>query len=336
MRVLVVKTSSMGDLIHTLPALTDAHKAIPDIRFDWVAEQGFAEIPSWHPAVDKVIPIAIRRWRKALRQSWKAGEIQAAFGQLRASQYDLIIDAQGLFKSAVVARSARGKHYGMDWQSCRAPLATVFYERKIPVSKQQHAILRVRQLFSEVLAYALNSQNLDYGLSQSGILKHSSPCANIEQAFLVFLHGTSRLAKYWQQEQWIELAKLAEQTGYIVYLPWGNDYERDYAEAIAAQTSNAKVLAKMSLSEIAALLAQAKGVVGVDTGLAHLTAALNVPAVTLYIETFPSLTGACGVNQTCLSEQKMDHDALPVAGLKNIYHEQLTADVVWRELAKKL
>lgn len=336
MKVLVVKTSSMGDLIHTLPAITDACKAIPGIRFDWVAEQSFAEIPSWHPAVDKVIPIAIRRWRKALKKSWKDGEIQVAFNQLRTSQYDYIIDAQSLFKSAVVARCAQGQHYGLDWASCREPLASWFYQHKIMVAKKQHAILRVRQLFAKVLGYSLHSQNLDYGLSQAGTLKHNHPLVNSQQAFLVFLHGTSRLTKYWQQDQWIALAKLAEQAGYIVYLPWGSDYELNYAETIATQTTNVKVLAKMSLSEIAAVLALAKGVVGVDTGLAHLAAALNVPAVTLYIETYPSLTGACGINQTCLSEKQTDQKSKPVTGLENIYHEQLTANVVWRELAKKI
>ena len=335
MKVLVVKTSSMGDLIHTLPALTDASKAIPGIQFDWVAEQGFAEIPGWHPAVDKTFAIAIRRWRKTLRQSWQQREIQTAFGQIRAVEYDFIIDAQGLFKSAVVARSARGVHCGMDWGSCRESLAALFYQNKIPIAKQQHAIIRVRQLFAQVLGYSLVSENLDYGLSRDSMLANNNAIKTGDKPYLVFLHGTSRLAKYWRQDQWVALSKLAVQAGYSVYLPWGSDHERQYAEAIAAQTENVKVLAKMNLSEIGVVLAKAKGVVGVDTGLAHLAAALNVPAVTLYIETFPSLTGACGFNQTCLTEKQAASESLPVIGLETRFHEQITADIVWEELAAK-
>lgn len=340
MKVLVVKTSSMGDLIHTLPALTDAQKAIPDIQFDWVAEQGFAKIPGWHPAVNKTITIAIRRWRNNLRQSWQQGEIQSTFEQLRTNQYDVVIDAQGLFKSAVVTRCARGPSFGMNSKSCREPLASWFYQHKINISKQAHAITRVRQLFAESLAYSVDLNQLDYGLTSKDLTTKSIKAGTMatipsKQPYLVFLHGTSRAAKYWPQDQWIALAKLAAQAGYQVYLPWGSAYEQDYAQTIADQTDNVKVLAKMSLTEIVPVFSQAQGVVGVDTGLAHLTAALNVPAITLYIETYPCYTGACGSKQTCLSE-KQGSDHCSETGLKTIFHQQLTADVVWKALFEKL
>src|SRR3990167_497612 len=116
MRVLLIKTSSMGDVIHTLPAITDAYKAIPGIQFDWVVEEGFAEIPGWHPAVSEVIPVALRRWRK----NWRSAETRAAWRALRARlnerQYDLVLDAQGLVKSAFVAFFAKGARAGLDWQ----------------------------------------------------------------------------------------------------------------------------------------------------------------------------------------------------------------------------
>ena len=100
MRVLLVKTSSLGDVIHTLPALTDAQRAIPGIQFDWVVEEGFAEIPAWHPAVAQVIPVAIRRWRKHPLQTLRSGEWRRFKARLRETHYDLVIDAQGLLKSA--------------------------------------------------------------------------------------------------------------------------------------------------------------------------------------------------------------------------------------------
>ena len=129
MRVLLIKTSSLGDVIHTLPALTDAARAIPGIRFDWVVEEGFAEIPAWHPAVDAVIPVAIRRWRKKPLQAVRSGEWSNFKRRLRETQYDLVIDAQGLLKSAWLTRYARAEVVGLDKSSAREPLAARFYQR---------------------------------------------------------------------------------------------------------------------------------------------------------------------------------------------------------------
>ena len=141
MRVLIVKTSSMGDVLHTLPALTDALNAHPDIHFDWAVEEGFAQIPSWHVAVENVIPVAIRRWRKAWFSAPIKAERKAFRDAVRLQQYDAIIDAQGLVKSAaLVTRLARGVKHGMDWSTAREPLASLFYNRKHHIAKQQHAV----------------------------------------------------------------------------------------------------------------------------------------------------------------------------------------------------
>lgn len=155
MRVLIVKTSSMGDVLHTLPALTDAAQAIPGIRFDWVVEEGFAQIPSWHESVERVIPVAIRRWRKAWFSAPIKAERQAFREAVQAVKYDAIIDAQGLVKSAaLVTRLAHGVKHGMDWQTAREPLASLFYNRRHHIAKQQHAVERTRELFAKSLGYA--------------------------------------------------------------------------------------------------------------------------------------------------------------------------------------
>jgi len=151
-RVLVVKTSSLGDVLHTLPALTDAVQRRPGIRFDWVVEEAFAEVPAWHTAVDDVIPVALRRWKHRPLQVLRAGEPQAAVRQLRRHKYDLVIDAQGLLKSAVIARFARGPRAGLDRSSAREPVAAHAYHRKYAVPREQHAVQRVRQLFAAALA----------------------------------------------------------------------------------------------------------------------------------------------------------------------------------------
>ena len=167
MRVLIVKTSSMGDVLHTLPALTDAQQVIPGIQFDWVVEEGFAQIPSWHDAVDRVIPVAIRRWRKAWFSAPIKAERKAFRDAVQAQQYDAIIDAQGLVKSAaLVTRLGRGVKHGMDWSTAREPLASLFYNRKHHIAKAQHAVERTRELFAKSLGYSKLQSQGDYAIAQ--------------------------------------------------------------------------------------------------------------------------------------------------------------------------
>ena len=144
MRVLLVKTSSLGDLIHSFPAITDAARALPGIRFDWLVEESFAEVPQWHPAVARVVPVAVRRWRRGWHRAWKSGELRAFRRDLRQQEYDLVLDAQGLLKSALPALLARGPRAGLDRSSAREGLAALFYQRRLPVARGQHAIERVR------------------------------------------------------------------------------------------------------------------------------------------------------------------------------------------------
>ncbi len=300
MRVLIVKTSSMGDVIHTLPALTDAGNALPDITFDWVVEENFAEIPAWHPRVKKVIPIAWRRWRKQLLTPATREAFQKFRENLRAEKYDLIIDALGLVKSALCATLARGLRAGPNWQSARESLAALFYRRKLEVNFQQHAIIRMRLLFSQALGYELPASVPDYGIDrQKLLLAESAPQA----PYLVFLHGTTWATKHWPEEYWLQLTQIANQHGYHVKLPWGNASEHERALRIAAQASDAEVLPRQDLQGMAKILAGARAVAAVDTGLGHLTAALNVPAVSLYGPTDPLLTGALGELQLHLAAQ---------------------------------
>ncbi len=296
MKVLIIKTSSLGDLIHTLPAVTDAAAAIPGLRFDWVAEETFAEVPTWHPAVDRAIPVAIRRWRKAWIRSWRTGEIKAFRRDLRQRDYDLVIDAQGLYKSALLAQMARGVPVGLDADSAREPGAARFYQRGIRVARDQHAIERVRSLFAQALGYAKPEGEPDYGIPKM-------PQTNPDKPYLLFLHGTTWITKLWPVEYWVELTKIAAAKGFQVLLPWGGEEERRRAEQIIKRSDHGELLPKLSLSEMKDRLAGAAGVVGVDSGLAHLAAALSVPAVTLYGPTKTDLTGAVGRMQTNLQAE---------------------------------
>ncbi|MEE4410858.1 MULTISPECIES: lipopolysaccharide heptosyltransferase RfaC [unclassified Serratia (in: enterobacteria)] len=294
MQVLIVKTSSMGDVLHTLPALTDAMRAIPGIRFDWVVEEGFSQIPTWHPAVDRVIPVAIRRWRK----NWFGSETRQErcdFKRLvQERTYDVVIDAQGLIKSAaLITRIAKGSKHGQDAKSAREPFASWFYNHRHDIDKQQHAVERTRELFAKSLGYDKPESYGDYAIA-ARFLNHLPADAG---QYLVFLHATTRDEKHWPESHWRELIELMAPSGLKIKLPWGAEHERLRALRLAEGFPHVEVLPKLSLQQVAEVLAGAKGVVSVDTGLSHLTAALDRPNITLFGPTDPGLIGGYGQNQ---------------------------------------
>jgi heptosyltransferase-1 len=287
MHVLIVKTSSLGDLVHALPAITDAHRALPDMRFDWVSEKAFAEIPAWHPAVERVIVCEMRRWRKSLWLTWRNGEWQAFRAALRETPYDLVLDAQGLFKSAFLAAQACGPLAG----HARENAAGLFYDRSIAIPRDDHAIDRQRNLFAQALGYARPTTAPDFGLDASSFARPDLP-----PRYVVFLHATTWPTKCWPESHWQELGSWFTRQNYTVALPWGSEAERVVAQRIA-EGFGGVVLPRMNLTAIAGVLAHAKVVVGVDTGLAHLAAAVKTPSLTLYGPTLPGLTGTVGPHQ---------------------------------------
>lgn len=297
MHVLIVKTSSMGDVLHTLPALTDAMQAIPGIRFDWVVEENFAQIPGWHPAVDKVLPVAIRRWRKHWFGSQQREERVQFKRALQVRTYDRVIDAQGLIKSAaLVTRLAKGTKHGLDSRSAREPFASWWYDKRHEISKQQHAVERTRELFAKSLGYARPASTGDYAIAEHFL---SSLPADAHH-YLVFLHATTRDNKHWPEARWRELIGLMQPEGVHIKLPWGAEHEHQRALRLAEGFEHVEVLPKLTLEEVARQLAGACAVVSVDTGLSHLTAALDRPNITLYGPTDPGLIGGYGKNQFVL------------------------------------
>jgi lipopolysaccharide heptosyltransferase I len=284
-KILLVKTSSLGDVVHNFPVVTDIRRHLPEARVDWVVEEPYAALVAMHPAVRRVIPVAMRRWRRGLlgHRTWK--EI-AEFRRLsQAEAYDAIVDTQGLMKSAVLARAARGRRHGFDAASAREPLAARLYDVTHHVANGQHAVRRNRLLAAAALGYRV-AEGLDYGIAAAA---PADP-----DAYCVLLHGSSRADKLWPEDAWIDLGRRVEARALRCVLPWGSDEERARSERIAAGLARAVVPGPMALDRLAGMLRGARAVAGVDTGLAHLAAALARPVAAIYCASDPRLTGAVG------------------------------------------
>lgn len=274
-RVLLIKTSSMGDLVHTLSALQEAQDLVPGLSIDWVCEESFVDIPPLINAVDRVIVVAMRRWKKNLFSFSTGREIGRFLQALRERHYDLVIDAQGLLKSSWIAMAARADaRWGFDWSSAREPLAALMVGHRVCAPSQWHAIERLRTLLSSALGYA----------PRSAISWIESFPAPSDSKKILFLHGTSRVTKAWPEGHWIELGVALVQKGYQVLLPHGSSQERQQALRIAQGIDGgsgvgAQVLTAMTLAQMIDLFRQTAGAVGVDSGLMHLAVALGRPTV---------------------------------------------------------
>lgn len=329
MKVLIVKTSSMGDVIHTLPAVSDAVRAIADIQFDWVVEEAFTEIPAWHPSIRHVMPVALRRWRKQLWHCISSGEWSRFHRSLNEQPYDLVIDAQGLVKSAFITRCVRQAVVaGFSRDSVREPLAAMAYRQRHAVPREQHAVERTRMLFALALGYDKPDTPPDYGIDRQLFGTQSEP------PYVLFLHGTTRDDKHWPDEYWQSLCKLLCETGMNVKLPWWSDAEHSRARLIAAAHPRAEVLSRTHLAGMATVIACAKAVVAVDTGLGHLAAALAVPTLSLYGPTSPAKIGAYGPNQFHLQARDFTLSGSP--RVKPAVFAPLAPAIVFSQLQKIL
>ena len=294
-RVLITKLASMGDLVHILPALSDAKKAIPDIVFDFVVDKSFQEVPLWHSSVCKTFITNHRQWRTSLLSAKTRKEWKTVLEQMQKTPYDLIIDAQGNLKSCFLSLFAKGPLAGWDGRSVPEWGSHFFYQKKIAASKKLHAIERLRLLFSGALNYPLFNTKPEYNICQEKLQATPLPFST---PYFLFVPIASTAEKLWKEEFWQELIA---RTKHPILIPWGNEEEKKRADRLAVQ-DHVRVLPKLNLSSMAYVIQKAKGVVSLDTGLSHIAAALNVQAITLYGPTDPLLTGTIGENQIWIRE----------------------------------
>lgn len=303
MKLLLVRLSSLGDVLHTFPALSDLHRQRPEVAVHWLVEPAFAEVAAWHPGVRQVIPFGLRR----LRGDWGqlGGALLALRRQLREAGFDAVLDAQGLYKSALLARLAAAPVLGLQRQSAREGGATLLYHRRHAVPWNQPAIQRNRQLFAQALGYALDDLPIDYGLAPMRMRLRETPLGApwrdlAAEPFILGFHGTTWANKEWTQSHWRSMAQILAGHGYRLLLPAGNAAERRRGAALAAQAGNVHALPPTTLAELAALMVRARAFIGVDTGLSYLAAALGLPGITLYGPTASEQVAAIGTPQISL------------------------------------
>jgi len=285
--LLFIKTSSLGDVIHHMPAITELRRHLRQVRVSWLVEEAFAPLVGLHAGVDVVIPVAARRWRRLWHRRSTWTEVGEFVTRLRAQRYDAIIDSQGLFRTAVMAKLARGERHGYDAQSVREPPASLLYDVRHRVERDRHAIERNRTLTALALGYE-RDHILDFGLDRARL------AASAKKPYGILLHATARPTKEWPEQSWIDLGRSLSGRGIELLLPWATPGERARSGRIAGALGNAKLPDLAPLDAMAGVIAGAAFVVGVDTGLLHLAAALAVPLVGIFQASDPGRTGPMG------------------------------------------
>jgi heptosyltransferase-1 len=288
-RILFVKLSSLGDVVHHLPALTDVAERHPGAHLAWAIEEAYVDIARLHPALSETIAVGLRGVRRNPLAPGRWKRLAEARRAMREGRWDYVIDTQGLLKSAWIARAARAPSFGPDSASARERLAARFYDVKLPVPRALHAVERNRRLVGAALGYRPQGP-ARYGIGAPGEAPGWAP----RDRYVVMLHAASRAAKRWSREHWIALGRTLGAQGYAAVFPGGDNAEREEAAGLAREVPGAIAAPAMGLAEAAALIGHADGVVGVDTGLTHLAVALGVPTVGIYSATSPKLTGLHG------------------------------------------
>ena len=317
MRVLIIKLTSMGDLMHALPALTDASKVYPEIQFDWIVDKSFSAVPSWHPQVSKIITTNHRTWRKQLLSSSLRRELNELKTKVNATEYDMVIDMQNNLKSAVLSYFIKKEVHGMSKTSAREYPAHWAYTFKYEIPKSLHAVTRQRSLLAQSLNYEIDDEVMDYNVDKNSF---TAPDIYLPSKYLVLVHNASWQTKLWPISYWQKFIKIINQEGYYAVLPSGSKEEFNRAEKIVLSNKKAIALKQLPLNEIAYVIEHSVGCVCSDTGLAHLSAVLDKPSVTMYSVTDESLIGTRGKNQGhIISNDARMESITPEEVLKKLY-----------------
>ena len=338
MRILIAKLSSFGDVIHTLPALTDLKAARPEVEVDWLVEEAYAPLVRRHPGVAEVHEVALRRlrwppanWPALIRHRRGLREV------LRARRYDLVLEAQGLMKSALLSRLAKAPVVGFDKDSCREPTAAQFYQRHLRLGGHPHIVEQIRRFFAEAVGYAMPR-----GQGRAGLPRPSGrPAVVLPERYGLIVHGAAWQTKLWPEERWRNLLQRLVATGRTVVLPWGTVDERQRAARLAAGINGVAPLSrKLDGEEVTELVAGADFAVGIDTGFMHLAAAFDVPGVTLFGPTDADYAMPYGAHQRAVRSDHLEAPCQLVRCTRQPHGQccmrEVDADEVWAAVSTML
>jgi heptosyltransferase-1 len=338
MRVLIAKLSSFGDVIHTFPALTDLKAARPEIEVDWLVEEAYAPLVRRHPGVAAVHEVALRRLR------WPPARWPALIrhrrhlrSTLRARGYDVVVDAQGLLKSALLSRLAGAPVVGFDRQFCREPSAARLYHKHLRLGGHPHIVEQLRRFLAEAIGYPVPRQRGRPGLARP----LGRPAIALPERYGLIVHGAAWPTKLWPEERWRNLILRLTVTGRAVVLPWGDAEERRRAVRLADGIAGALPLSrKLDGEEVAELVAAADFAIGIDTGLMHLAAAFDVPGVTLFGPTDAKYAMPYGADQRAVSSDHLDAPCQQVRCTREAHGQccmrEVDPDEVWTAVSAML
>ena len=298
-KILLVKLSSLGDVLHNLPIVWDIRAHLPNAQIDWVVEEGYVHLltpllsQDDFRGIDRIISFGLRRWKKALLswQSWR--EFFAFKGELQKVSYDIIIETQGLLKSALVCSLAKknpnavvaGLANATEFSGYES-ISRMFYSQSVQVPLRCHAVDRSRFVACSALNWPLIDRSEkpnfypDTFVEAIGFKQET----DLQKPYVLFFHSTARETKRWSNTHWIELGKTLAALGYQIVLPWGSADERVISQELALQIPGSIVPNSFSIEDAFSLIANSALVVGVDTGLTHLSAVLSKPTVEIYCD----------------------------------------------------
>jgi heptosyltransferase-1 len=298
-KILLVKLSSLGDVLHNLQIVWDLRARLPDAQIDWVVEEGYVHLlepllsKDGSRGIDRIIPFGLRRWKKNLFKlaSWK--EFFAFRRALQSTTYDVLIETQGLIKSAIVCSLAKKSSNAVVAGLANAtefsgyePLARTLYNQSVQVPTQCHAVDRSRWVMCSALDWPLIGRGDAPQFYPASFVQEISRSLieGLKSPYVLCFHSTAREAKRWSNENWVTLGKELSAKGYQLVFPWGSPSEKAISELLASQIPNALVPPAFSIEKAFSVITGAALIVGVDTGLTHLAAVLNKPTVEIYCD----------------------------------------------------
>jgi len=300
MKVLIIKTSSLGDIVHANSIISDLKKNHADAEIHWLVEESFSSLLNLFP-VQKILVSKFRSWKENLFKKNSYSEFFQLRYLIKKENYDYVIDLQGLIRTGIMCKSLNS--FGFNRNSIKESFASYFYKNTIGVEKKLHAIDRNRLLVANSMNYEIDQNDISfsYNLKKDYTDPHS----------IVFITGTSNVQKKWPLENWIKLAHLFEMGNFKIFLPWGSIEEYEDCLAIYDQTTNCEILEKMHIDQLAKKIASARLAVGVDTGLTHLASSLDIPTIGIYTFSNPSLTGVTSSKTPAFNMGSLNNIPMP-------------------------